>query len=101
MSSLPVDGLLFIARHGAGKPGLELAPLGLQVLAALPRLVHLLLQFPHLHQTKPSGQKTNAGHCCSAQGPKVRPQNNVELKYYKEILLEITGKGTKILLYFY
>ncbi len=60
MSSLPVDGLLFVARHGAGEPGLEFAPLGLQVLAALSRLVHLLLQLPHLHQTKPSAQKMKA-----------------------------------------
>jgi hypothetical protein len=28
MSSLPVDGLLFVARHGAGEPGLELPPRG-------------------------------------------------------------------------
>ncbi len=76
MSSLPVDGLLFVAGHGTGEPRLELPPLGLQVLAALPRLVHLLLQLPHLHQTKPSAQKMKA-LVTVAKGLKVRPQNKV------------------------
>ncbi len=72
MTSLPVDGLLFVARHSTREPGLELAPLGLQILAALPRLVHLLLQLPHLHQTKPSAQKMKA-LVTVAKTPKGRP----------------------------
>jgi len=92
MSSLPVDGLLFVARHGAGEPGLELPPLGLQVLAALPRLVHLLLQLPHLHQTKPSGQKMNAGHCCPGAESSAAEQSWSLTR--DSTVPEITGKGT-------
>ncbi len=90
MSSLPVDGLLFVARHGAGEPGLELAPFGLQVLAALPRLVHLLLQLPHLHKTKPSAQNMNAGHCCPGAESSAAEQS------WSWNVTWITGKGTII-----